>query len=297
MAEKLPPNLRLNPDILDEISKLAAKNIDDTPLAMAKLFNNGFDDVLKNLDEVEVLRRLKRMNEWDPKLVDDLARRLGKDNYPELAQDLFDPRYFKVYDDVVHSPRITNNILQEFEKLGLQVDNIVHVAKSAFWSSIRKEASDFEKAMTGLAKTFSSPPCIWPDPSSYKALSQIYLKRVRQKIKNGSIKDIPNGKTIIPDDLHLRTEKEGITSFNRGKLHDSKLSGGDRSWTPNQNSDLIKPFRDDPNLEFIEYEIRSNLPANSAFNQGDKIRIYRDDIYISIQAGSTPNTSITGKVI
>ena len=75
LAKNLSPELRLNPDVFDEIARLAQKKLANGEfLDVQKLFENGFSDLLKNINEAEVLRRMKRMNEWDPIWVDDLAK-------------------------------------------------------------------------------------------------------------------------------------------------------------------------------------------------------------------------------
>ena len=89
--------------------------------------------------------------------------------------------------------------------------------------------------------------------AGYVEFSQIYLKSV-------------TGKIIIADDLLLQPvlNSQGRIDHYLGVLNDSKLSAGS-PWTDNQFSELINHFKNDRNLQFLEFEIRK-----AGIYQGEK---------------------------
>ncbi|WP_449012192.1 UDP-N-acetylenolpyruvoylglucosamine reductase [Ornithobacterium rhinotracheale] len=79
-------------------------------------------------------------------------------------------------------------------------------------------------------------------------------------------------------------DNRGRTYF-RAIISDSKLSKTS-PWTPNQKSELINVFRDNPNKKFIEFEVRtidSKLPKE--FQGNTNVRIHREDVYKIISDG------------
>lgn len=60
------------------------------------------------------------------------------------------------------------------------------------------------------------------------------------------------------------------------------------SWTKNQRDEVIKYFKDNPNVQYKSFEVRSNNSnlSGTILNQGDNVRIYRDDVFNSISNGS-----------
>ncbi|HAA15098.1 MAG TPA: hypothetical protein DCE41_26750 [Cytophagales bacterium] len=104
-----------------------------------------------------------------------------------------------------------------------------------------------------------------------------------------------NGSTnrVILDDAivnrNVFVDPITLQSYRRVTYHDSKLTRNS-PWSTNQNSDIIQPFRDDPSLEYIQLEVRSGGDYFQNFStelqQGNIIRIYREDVYKSI---STPD--------
>jgi hypothetical protein len=132
-------DLARNTDVLEEVTKLGAKTLDGNPLDIAKLFDNGLGKTLDKVSDVDKTKILSRINEWDASKVDDLARRLGKDNYPNLADDLADPDFFKLYDDIINDPE---NALDIAKKAG--DGNLTTTAKSTFFNDITKLGKDFE---------------------------------------------------------------------------------------------------------------------------------------------------------
>ncbi|WP_283671572.1 UDP-N-acetylenolpyruvoylglucosamine reductase [Candidatus Ornithobacterium hominis] len=75
-------------------------------------------------------------------------------------------------------------------------------------------------------------------------------------------------------------DSRGRTYF-RAIISDSKLTRKS-PWTPNQKSELINVFRDNPNKKFIEFEVRSSksiLSEQGAPKGLRTVRIYREDVY------------------
>ena len=91
--------------------------------------------------------------------------------------------------------------------------------------------------------------------ADYTPHKQLYLKRVAQK-SNGQLSTVSDGKVFIGDDIHIKTKKNefGVAQYNQAKYHDSKLSDT-APWTPNQRSELIDLFKNDSQLEYVEFEI------------------------------------------
>ncbi|MFH6985244.1 hypothetical protein [Marinoscillum luteum] len=141
-------DLARNTDVLSEVSKLGTKTLDGNPLDVAKLFDNGLAKTLDEVSDADKTKILSRINEWDASKVDDLARRLGKDNYPNLADDLADPDFFKLYDDIVNDPE---NALDIAKKAG--DGNLTTTAKSTFFNDITKLGKDFEGVVTPALKS------------------------------------------------------------------------------------------------------------------------------------------------
>lgn len=140
-------DLAKNTDVLAEVSKLSAKTLDGKSLDVATLFDIGLAKTLDKVSDVDKTKILSRINEWDASKVDDLARRLGKDNYPNLADDLADPDFFKLYDDIVNDPE---NALDIAKKAG--DGNLTTTAKSTFFNDITKLGKDFEKVVAPALK-------------------------------------------------------------------------------------------------------------------------------------------------
>ena len=147
-------DLARNTDVLDEVLKLQSKTLNGNPLDVQKLFNNGFGKTLNNLSDADKTKMLARMNEWGADKVDDLARRLGKGNYPELADDLTNPDFFKLYDDIIHDPE---NAIDIAKRAG--DGNLVTTAKSTFFNNITQLGKDFEKVVAPALK----PGGAWRD--------------------------------------------------------------------------------------------------------------------------------------
>lgn len=103
------------------------------------------------------------------------------------------------------------------------------------------------------------------------------------------IENLTGGKRIIGDDVFIKNDIDDLgVSFKRAIYHDSKLSSGS-PWTPNQRSELIDIFSNNPNKQYIEFEVRTAnnmLPQGSPVSQGQIVRVYREDVFKTISNGS-----------
>lgn len=152
-------------------------------------------------------------------------------------------------------------------------------SKSNFFKYNTKKGKAFEALVNSKIKKIPPFSTLFKD---YTHLMQIHLKGVN--------------KSIIADDLFVKQVRDnrGRTYF-RAIISDSKLSKTS-PWTPNQKSELINVFRDNPNKKFIEFEVRTNniilkdLKSPEKFIQGVKVRIYREDVYKIISDGDNIKT-------
>ena len=100
------------------------------------------------------------------------------------------------------------------------------------------------------------------------------------------------GNKVIMDNGFVEEVKNdfGVRQYYRIIYNDNKF-GINSPWTPNQKSEIIHKFRDQPNLEYITLEVRSNdnFLTNSPVKNGGEIRLYREDIYKSLSNGVNDN--------
>jgi hypothetical protein len=143
IVKDAPDAVRKNTSVLENVSSLSTKKLPNgNALDVQKLFDNGLSKTLSNVSDADKVKILNRINQWDASKVDDLARRLGKDNYPALADDLTDPAFFKLYDDIIHDPE---NALDIAKRAGN--GNLTTAAKSTFFNDITKLGKDFESVV------------------------------------------------------------------------------------------------------------------------------------------------------
>ena len=83
---------------------------------------------------------------------------------------------------------------------------------------------------------------------------------------------------------------DGDFEYFRIIYNDNKF-GINSPWTPNQKSEIIDKFKDDPNLEYITLEVRTvDVGRNNIeFGYESQIRLYREDVYKSISNGVNDN--------
>lgn len=126
--------------------------MDGNPLEIKKLIDNGFGDVLKTIDEATAIARLQKMNQWDPKLIDDLARRLGDSKYAGLADDLVDNDIFDIYEKLVLDPLNARDLVKH---LDLKDGVLDKVGKSAFFVEVTSLGKAFENVVSGAVTSGS----------------------------------------------------------------------------------------------------------------------------------------------
>ncbi len=137
-------DLARNTDVLDEVLKLQSKTLNSKPLDVQKLFDNGFGNTLNKHSDADKTKMLARINGWDAKYVDDLARRLGNEKYNGLADELADPVLFKLYDDIIKDP-------------GNAIDIAKHGGDDIM---VKVGRSEFFQKMTGLGRKFETKVCL-----------------------------------------------------------------------------------------------------------------------------------------
>jgi len=141
-----------------------------------------------------------------------------------------------------------------------------------------KLADDFENANNIRIGDNEATPCnTWAGNGNRKHYTQLQV---------GDPKVIMDDALVDPVSIAIDTR--GRKTY-RTIYHDSKLSSK-APWTENQNSQILDRFTNDPALQFIDLEVKSSSDYFSKqqgfLKSGDKIRIYRNDIYKSISNGN-----------
>ena len=131
--------VRKNDDILTHVVSLQAKKIGDVSLDVKKLFDNGLAEILDNVDEAQRLHIMNKLDSWDPRYVEDLANKLGKDKYAGLIDELSDAELFKLYDDIIDKPYQARDIAN---RGGTEL--LEKVGKSVFFQEVTAAGKQFE---------------------------------------------------------------------------------------------------------------------------------------------------------
>ncbi len=104
-----------------------------------------------------------------------------------------------------------------------------------------------------------------------------------------------NGKKIIMDNAFVKRIFDAFGEFDYYKViyNDNKFSNLS-DWTPNQKTEIIHYFKNDADKEFITLEIRTTTKRMreagiQKIEQGDKIRLYRQDVYKALSNGDNYN--------
>lgn len=107
-------DLARNTDVLEGISKLNGKTLPNgNALDVQRLFDNGLSKKLNGASDADRLNIMTKLDSWDVIKVDDLARRLGDSKYSGLADELADPDYFKLYDEIINDPENAIDIAKQ----------------------------------------------------------------------------------------------------------------------------------------------------------------------------------------
>ena len=161
----------------------------------------------------------------------------------------------------------------------LERSDKISIMKSRF-----KIADDFEKANNTVIKSNRNPPCnSWGGNGNRTHYTQLQV---------GEPKVILDDALVDP--IAVTTDARGRKTY-KAIYHDSKLSNN-APWTTNQRTEIIDKFTNEKGvitdangLQYLEFEVKSSatyFEKQGGFLQtGDKIRIYKTDIYKSISNG------------
>ncbi|MEM9819458.1 MAG: polymorphic toxin-type HINT domain-containing protein [Bacteroidota bacterium] len=144
--------LPANQYLLNYLTSISQKTMADNQLVdMYRLMDNGFAAVLNSpsLSEEEALEMLYRINEnWSGQLVEDLARRLGKEEYAGLGQALSDDylHSFDIYNQIVLEPANARAFIERFKDQPDWVEPnwMERAGRSAFFNNALQLGNAFE---------------------------------------------------------------------------------------------------------------------------------------------------------
>lgn len=213
--------------------------------------------------------------EWLIKLSDDLAHPTWGDEIAQLLDEI--PADVKdIWKKLKDDPAFHWEILDDGAGFAAG-SRWEKWSQREFFKFVTKKGKDFENLVTGIAKNGSEPPfSVW--------LIDGFIHHGQLHIEN-----LTGGKRIVGDDVFIKNDIDDLgVSFKRAIFHDSKLSSGS-PWTPNQKSELIDIFSNDPTKQYIEFEVRTAnnlLPPGSPVSQGQIVRVYREDVFKTISNGS-----------
>lgn len=80
---------------------------------------------------------------------------------------------------------------------------------------------------------------------------------------------------------------DGSLDYVKVIYNDSKLNAS-TAWSANQNKEIISYFKNNPDVEFIKMEVRTDnkFLQNTPIKQGVEVRLYRGDVYKTISDGN-----------
>ncbi|WP_271766890.1 hypothetical protein [Aquimarina algiphila] len=270
---------KVNLDLIDELINQVRKVVGSTSSTGVKLIDKIDDSYaslkgwIGSLDDVTDANLLNKLDE------------IGSDYWKLLDKDLLSASngselrgLLKTAEDIDAWKLLKENPAYAFEISKNGGSLWTKWSKANFFKVVTKKGKDFEALITGLIKTKEPFKTLFQN--GYKHLTQIYIKGT--------------SKVVIADDLFVTKQFDEILEIDyfRAVINDSKLSKGS-PWTPNQKSELIDVFKNNPNKKYIKFEVRStkgelnkfDLPDES-FVQGVEIRIYREDVFKIISDGN-----------
>lgn len=174
LGDEITASLRKNTDVLEGISKLTGKTLPNgNALDVQRLFDNGLTKTLNGASDADKLNIMSKLDSWDVSKVDDLARRLGDSKYSGLADELADPDYFKLYDEIIIDPGNAIDIAKQGGDAILD-----KVGRSTFFREITDLGRKFEsKILTDLldntSDAYKKLNQLVPDLADRKVLSQV----------------------------------------------------------------------------------------------------------------------------
>lgn len=159
-----------------------------------------------------------------------------------------------------------------------------------------KVADDFEKANNSAIKNNNNIPCnSWGGNGNRTHYTQLQVGDPKVILDDALVDPI----AIVTDEFGSKTYK--------ALYHDSKLTKN-APWTINQRTEIIDKFTsgkgvltDSKGAKYLEFDIKSSenilsRADNNFIRQGDKIRIYKTDIYKSISNGDGKSITETIKI-
>ena len=180
--------------------------------------------------------------------------------------------------DLVAELKLNNESNAKVEKW-LERSDKISIMKGRF-----KIADDFEKANNTVIKSNRNPPCnSWGGNGNRTHYTQLQVGEPKVILDDALVD--PNVITI--DEFGSKTYK--------AIYHDSKLTNN-APWTTNQKSEIIDKFTngkgvltDSQGAKYLEIDVKSSQTyfekQGGFLKTGDKIRIYKSDIYKSISNG------------
>ncbi|MEL6561584.1 MAG: hypothetical protein AAFQ94_25575, partial [Bacteroidota bacterium] len=159
----------------------------------------------------------------------------------------------------------------DFKELDVLDKTSMAINNADYSKMIRVQGLVFERRVTKAVKTGEVAPFSNWIEDGYEHYTQLHLKSLN------------SDKRIIGDDVFIKAVSSNGVSYKKAIYHDSKLKEGS-PWTENQKSELIKIF-ETTDKPYVEFEVRSSntkLNTNGLLSTGEKVRIYREDVYKTI---------------
>jgi len=149
-----------------------------------------------------------------------------------------------------------------------------------FFRAVMQKGMKFNDNMRGIIKNKLEQYGV--DLSGFKQIDEFHLIG-------------ENGKKIIMDNAFVKRIFDAFGEFDYYKViyNDNKFSNLS-DWTPNQKTEIIHYFKNDADKEFITLEIRTitdkmRKAGIQELKQGDRIRLYRQDVYKTLSNGDNYN--------
>ncbi len=276
-----------------------------------RLYDGGSTYVLKNATYLQKFEKLSpdvasRIAKFtDDKIGSTLAKFLDDCDDPEFLNFINKSENSKFVDafsnhkltdaeaqnigDLVAELKLNEQNTEKIEKWLVRSDKI-SIMKGRF-----KVADDFEKFSNRSIASNTDIPCkAWGGNGNRTHYTQLQAGEPKVILDDALVDPIP----IATDEFGARTYKT--------LYHDSKLTKN-APWTPNQSSEIIDKFTsgngvltDTKGLQYVELEVKSSAnyfkDYGGVLKTGDKIRIYKNEIYKSISNGDGKSIIETIKI-
>lgn len=206
----------------------------------------------------------------------------------QFADDIANPNY-ALKDLFEESPSDITNIWKELKDNPYSKLDFVEETTNSRW--LKWKDREFFLAVTEKGRTFNThmKPRIKNDLVN-KGADLTGCNQIEEFHVIGE-----NGSKVIMDNAFVKAVKNeaGITQYYKVIYNDNKF-GNLSSWTPNQKTEVINYFKNNPSKEFITMEVRTSddlleAAGITTLNQGDNIRLYRQDVYKTLSNGDNSN--------